>query len=939
MRSLSLKLKIPLLVVVTFWLCIWILAYTVSRALRADMQDVLSNQQYSLVGHLAGQINEQVENRLALLVGTAASISRQPQLLGDAEALEDFLADHQSMKILFSGGSLVIGRDGVGIADYPPIGRRGVDYSDREYFREPLSGSPVVSHLVIGKKLRTPIFAIGVPIRNSGGEAVAALAGITNLAVPNFLGRIIGEKVGRTGSYMIVSPTDRKIVMASDQSRIFQSVAAADDPMLQRYIAGMEGSGIGVNAQGIEQLSSAKRMAATGWILVAILPTDEAFAPIVNLQQRVYKLTALLSILFALVVGWIVRRQLAPLGRAARQIANMGDLPSPQDPLQVGEANEIGELLSNFNKLQARISASRAEADRERSKFAAIFNLTPDPMAISRLGDGQLLAVSRSFAEYFGYAPEQLVGRSISAHDLDLWAATEGPTVLQERLESNGSVIGMEAEVKRGDGHCATVLLSGKLIELDGERCCIFELHDITENKRQADRLEEIAHNDALTHLPNRLLLEDRMELAIAQSQRAGTLMAVCYLDLDAFKPVNDTFGHAAGDRLLIEIAERLKATVRGGDTVARLGGDEFVVLLTGLTGEEECMGVLDRMVLAVAQPFRVNSHQVRVSASIGVTIFPNDKSDPDALLRHADHAMYAAKQAGKDRYHLFDTRLEQSVEARHVMMKRIQTALAANELRLYYQPKIDCRRGVVVGLEALIRWQNPMLGLLSPAEFLPLIEADQLALAVGGWVVREALRQMALWNRQGSALHVSINAFIRHLLEPDFVRQIAAGLDDNPEVSPQQFGIEIVETTPLKDLDAIQHIVADCQAMGICFSLDDFGTAYSSLDYLRHLPAHELKIDQSFVRNMLDSAEDMAIVEAVIGLGRAFHRSVVAEGVETAAHVQQLLTMGCDVMQGYFFARPMPADEVVAWVRRFRPDPAWRAPGPSDIATRAASD
>jgi diguanylate cyclase (GGDEF)-like protein/PAS domain S-box-containing protein len=936
MQAPSLTLKIPLLVVVAFWLCIWALAYAISTALRTDLQEVLSDQQSSLLSHLAAQINEQLENRANLLTVLAEGIARQPALLRDPDALQVFLKEHPATYVPFSGGSVVFDRSGRAIADYPPNGRRGLDYSDRDFFRAPIAGEPIISRLVVGKTLKTPLFAIGVPVVDASGKTVAVLAGVTNLSVPNFLGKLIGKNVGRTGGYLIVSPSDRQIVMATRQHRIFETVDLEREPMLQRFIGGYQGTDIGRNAEGIEELSTATVLPATGWILIASLPTSEAFAAIEHLEQRIYRVTALLSIAFALVVGWIVRRQLAPLRRAARQIAAMGSTASPRDTLPVGGADEIGQLFASFNRLQQRIAASSAEADRERAKFAAIFDLTPDPTAIARIADGQLLAVSRSFADYFGCPASELVGRSAYEDELNhLWSAADGMAVLRQRLEANGSVIGMEAEVHRRGGQTSTVLLSGKLIEIDSEDCCIIELHDITEKKRENDRLEEIAHIDALTSLPNRRLLEDRMQLALAQSQRARTLMAVCYIDLDAFKPVNDTYGHECGDRLLVEVAERLKKTVRGGDTVARLGGDEFVVLLTGLAGEEECLGVLDRMIEVVAAPYRVHDeHQIHVSASIGVTIYPNDNADPETLLRHADHAMYAAKQAGKDRYHLFDARLEQSVEARHTMMKRIQTALAANELRLYYHPKVDCRRGVVVGFEALIRWENPLLGLLQPAEFVPLIEADELALAVGGWVIREALRQLSAWNKEGYRLNLSINAFLHHLLHPDFFAQLSASLAEHADVSPAQFTIEIVENTPLKDMDAIHQVVEDCRRLGISFSLDDFGTAYSSLDYLRHLPAQEIKIDQSFVRNMLENAEDRAIVEAVIGLGKAFHRSIVAEGVETSAHVRSLMDLGCDLMQGYVFARPMPADNVLPWLRAFHPEPAANPSAQAGAAT-----
>ncbi len=563
-----------------------------------------------------------------------------------------------------------------------------------------------------------------------------------------------------------------------------------------------------------------------------------------------------------------------------------------------------------------------------RGHLAAVFSMTPDPMLLLRLGDGVLLEASGSFGDCCGYPLGELLGRSILADEPALWAVPAQREAWRERLAGGGEVHGFEAELRRGDGSVVTMVLSGKPLTLDGERCAIVSCHDITEKKAYEAQLERIAHHDPLTGLPNRLLLRDRLRQAIAQNDRAGTRVAVCYLDLDGFKAVNDGHGHAAGDRLLVEVAKRLKGTVRGGDTIARLGGDEFVLLLSGLASDEACRLALDRLLGAISAPYPIGEEgEVEVSASIGVTIYPGDHTDPDTLVRHADHAMYAAKQAGKNRYQLFDAQLERRIEARHATLRRIAAALSAGQFRLHYQPKVDCRRGRVVGAEALLRWQHPTLGLLAPGEFLPLFEDDPLAVAVGDWVVREALRQLAAWRREGLEVRMSVNAFARQLREPGFVTRLAALLAEHPAVAPGQLQVEIVETAALADLDPVRRVIEDCRALGVEFSLDDFGTGYSSLVYLRHLPARELKIDQSFVRNMLAEPQDLAIVEAVIGLARVFRHTLVAEGAETPAHVARLLALGCDVMQGYALAPALAPEAFARWVRGFRPDPAWLAP------------
>jgi diguanylate cyclase (GGDEF)-like protein/PAS domain S-box-containing protein len=590
---------------------------------------------------------------------------------------------------------------------------------------------------------------------------------------------------------------------------------------------------------------------------------------------------------------------------------------------------DIAYLTHAANIASIAISRHRDEETLRKSeaKFAALFRLTPEPMALTRLSDGVILDVSGSYAQFLGYQPHEIIGRSTRPDDLGIWLEAEHRREWVKRISSEGEVIGFETPLRCKDGTIGVAQISGKVIDIGGEQCVIVNFHDITEQKQHAEHMERIAQHDALTGLPNRLLLGDRLRQAIARSQREGNRVAICYLDLDGFKEVNDQIGHQAGDQVLIEVAARLKATVRGGDTVARLGGDEFVVLLADLAGDEECRQALERMLLACSAPyFMAEADQFGISASIGVTVFPSDHVDPDTLIRHADHAMYVAKQAGKNRYQMFDTRLEQRIEARHATLRQLAGAMQAGQFCLHFQPKVDCRRGVVVGAEALIRWRHPTMGILSPAEFVPLIEDNDLAHDVGDWVIREALGQIARWQQDGLDIVVSVNAFIRQLLHPDFVGKLTAELAQFPSVRPNQLRIEIVETAALKELESLRQVMEECRSLDVAFSLDDFGTGYSTLAHLRHLPASEIKIDQSFVGQMLVRQEDFAIVEAVIGLGRAFGRNVVAEGAETPAHIAGLLVLGCDVIQGYALARPMSADDFLCWVREFRPDPAWLA-------------
>ena len=448
---------------------------------------------------------------------------------------------------------------------------------------------------------------------------------------------------------------------------------------------------------------------------------------------------------------------------------------------------------------------------------------------------------------------------------------------------------------------------------------------DVTALKEQHRRLEHMAHYDALTQLPNRTLLADRLQLGLAQADRLRNLLAICFLDLDEFKPVNDRLGHEAGDKLLVEVAQRLKHWVRAGDTVARLGGDEFVLLLVGLDSVQEVDRTLERIISALAEPYLLKDERITISASVGVTIYPLDEADPDLLLRHADQAMYAAKQAGRNRYHLFDLEHDRRVCAHRERLADIRQAYVDHQFALYYQPKVNLRSNRVVGAEALIRWIHPEHGIIMPDAFLPITEGNEMGITLGDWVIDTALEQIDIWRQQGLILPVSVNVTGNQLQAADFVAKLTAALARHRSLPRFSLQIELLETATLDDFDHVHHLIEQCMALGVSFALDDFGTGYSSLTYFKRLPVRTLKIDRSFVCDMLTESEDRAIVEGVISFTRAFHREVVAEGVETAAHGALLLQMGCEIAQGYGIARPMPASEVANWVAAFRPDPTWQ--------------
>ncbi|MDT0136887.1 EAL domain-containing protein [Acidovorax sp. PRC11] len=459
---------------------------------------------------------------------------------------------------------------------------------------------------------------------------------------------------------------------------------------------------------------------------------------------------------------------------------------------------------------------------------------------------------------------------------------------------------------------------------------------DVTSQRAQEDLLHRLAHFDTLTGLPNRVHLAGRLEQAMAAAQQDGRLLGVAYLDLDGFKPVNDRLGHSAGDRLLVIVAGRLVRALRPMDCVARLGGDEFVILLPGLRNRADAEELLQRLMDNLSAPFTLGTEHAVVTASVGYTLYPEDGADADTLLRHADHAMYGAKQAGRNRVQAFDAAQERARQACADQARQLRGALAYGQFELYLQPKVDMRSGAVVGAEALARWRHPDRGLLAPAAFLPLIEQAELETAFGEWAVDSALGLIEMLRSRGVELPVSVNISARHLQQQDFAQWVAGRIALRPGMPAQLLDLEITESAALYDMDHVVPQLLQLRRLGATVSLDDFGTGYSSLSYLRRLPMDTLKLDRSFVSGMMTDPGDFAIVKGVIGLADSFGYSIVAEGVETEAQGAALLDLGCTLAQGYRISRPMAAEEFPGWASAWRAPDGWRRPirsGPSPAA------
>ena len=595
----------------------------------------------------------------------------------------------------------------------------------------------------------------------------------------------------------------------------------------------------------------------------------------------------------------------------------------------------LGETLSRTVKSASgqflgfvTVSKDISERKKVEEKLvlaASVFINVREAIMISDK-NASIIDVNDSFTEILGYSREEVIGEDPKFFRSDKHSA-EFYAERRQIILATGHWDG-EQWIRRKDGEDIAIRHNVDAVyDQNGDvKNYVTTFSDITTMKEDQEQLKRSAHYDPLTRLPNRILLVDRLNHAMMQRGKNQSSLAVVFMDLDGFKAVNDTFGHSAGDDLLAILARHMKGALREGDILARFGGDEFVAILTGVSKVEDCEPVLKRLLKATATPVTLGDAVMRVSASIGITLYPQDDADAEQLIRHADQAMYIAKQGGKGRYHFFDTAQDKASTVQRESFGDIRSALKRNEFLLYYQPKVNMESGNVIGVEALIRWHHSSRGLVPPLDFLPAIEGHAISLEIGEWVIEAALAQISQWQGVGIQLPVSVNISAYQIQQDNFVARLGVFLAAHPEVNPCFLELEILETSALSDIGKVADTMRACLDLGVRFALDDFGTGYSSLTYLRRLPASLIKIDQSFVRDMLVDTEDFAIVEGIIALTKSFKLDVIAEGVETIEHGAVLLELGCELAQGYGIARPMPASDVPAWISDWKPDASWQA-------------
>ena len=591
-------------------------------------------------------------------------------------------------------------------------------------------------------------------------------------------------------------------------------------------------------------------------------------------------------------------------------------------PMQLNNQHYI---LTTFRDINERQKA-QAELQASQEKFSLAFHSSPDAITITERDSGKYIEVNEGFSRLTGYRSDEVIGRS--AKDLNVWADLSERERMVQQLLRDGHVYHLEMHGKHRDGTIKLVEVSVEPIELNNTPCLLLTARDISELKNAQAQVQHLAYHDSLTNLPNRALLLDRLTQQISLLKRHELRGALLFIDLDHFKHINDSLGHPVGDAVLKLVTARLEASVRLEDTVARLGGDEFVVLISGLEGKRSAVvsqvrAVAEKLRHILAEPMKLDGHQLQVTPSIGIALIPDHGDTPSDLLKRADIALYRAKDSGRNTIQLFRNTMQKAASERLRMENDLRLALARGEFELYFQPQVDARNNQIIGAEALLRWMHPTLGAQSPALFIHILEESGLILEVGGWVLAEACHASAQLLRQGlvdaTQFSLCVNISPRQFRQHDFVERVESSLASS-QLPASMLKLEITEGIVIQNIDDTIAKMNRLKRLGVSFAMDDFGTGYSSLTYLKRLPVDVLKIDQSFVRDATQDANDAEIIRAIVAMARSLGLGIIAEGVEQLDQLAFLQQQDCHHYQGYLFSKPVPLQQFHQLLQDNRP-------------------
>jgi diguanylate cyclase (GGDEF)-like protein/PAS domain S-box-containing protein len=914
-KKLSMRAKMALAVSFVFALFFLSASIFALKYFEQRRKTALMDHTFAVVSITANSIDSQLRRVHQTIIKVAAIVPASA--ITNAATAQAFLDQQAALHSLFDNGLFLISLDGKLIAESPfKPGRRGRDISSREFYQQTIA----TRHPYISKPYRSthnpnqPALIMTAPIFNHDGKMIGLIEGSLDLlGADNILTDLAKTRFGLSG-YLYLADGRDAMISHPDKSRIMkQSMIQGQNALFDRAIDGFEGSGETVTLYGVPMLTSIKRIPSTGWILGGNYPTEEAYAPI-NQAKRYFVLVIGFGIVLMLAMAWLLMRWLtAPLLKMTAQVNEISMKLGTRRRVDVNTHDEIGTLAQTFNSYLDVLDNQR----EEHNHLVAILETTTD--LVSTVDpQGNITYLNRGGRILLGLGDQPLSG---------LLATNVHPPWANELIRTQGSPTAQ----REGTWHGETAVIGPDGQEISVSQVIISHLdangkldymstvmRNITERKLAEEQIRNLAYFDSLTNLPNRRLLMDRLGQALIASNRTQEFGALIIMDLDNFKVINDTKGHDAGDRLLIDVAQRLLSNARQEDTVSRLGGDEYMVIMEHLgTDESQAVNkarlIAEKLHHALNQPYALVSdgQAYHGSASIGLTLFRGQTLSAEILLKQADVALYQAKGAGRNAIRFFNPKMQAAIDARSSMESAMRNGLQQGEFQLFYQPQID-QDGYLVGAEALSRWFPANQPLIMPNQFIPLAEDTGLILPLGLWVMQTACAQLEAWE-QDPAMHnlqIAINVSARQFHQPNFLEQIRETLDDS-YANPALLKLELTESVVLENIDDIIRKMKKIKELGVAFSLDDFGTGFSSLSYLKLLPLDQVKIDRSFIRGVTSDSSDAAIVRAIITMCQSLGMQVIAEGVETQEQLYFLKESGCTRFQGYLFGKPMPVGEL----------------------------
>jgi diguanylate cyclase (GGDEF)-like protein/PAS domain S-box-containing protein len=879
------------------------------RSFRVQLRNVLIEGQNNLVERIADNLDQKLLKLQRVLTLSAGDITEED--IASSDAAQRYLDRNTGLYASIDRSTFLFSADGKELLAERPFrpNRRGISAAHRSYIKDTISTrrSVISDPFLTNVGDEDMVLVVTAPVFAKDGRMIAILTGSLGLTHPGMLGNIARTTIGKTG-YLFIVTADGKLIMNPDRTRLSEpAFAPKANALFDRALAGFEGTDETRDHDGREALVSYKRVPSSNWIVAAVYPKDEAFVAVHDLVLRFVQFLLLACVIVVAAVWLLTRYLMRPLVLLTNHFGSYTATEARIAPLTIDKGSgEVRALRGAFNRLADRLNEREDALIETMQKYQLITDNSTD-LITNHSPDGTITFASPVSAGILGMPPSALIGHSlcefVHPEDFDvvraaiaeIFLADALPTIIYRARHADQRYVWLETTLR---------LMKGATGEETQTILCISR--DISDRKRMEDRLHDLARTDHLTTLPNRVVLDERFAKGLARAQREDSLLAMLMIDIDRFKNINDTLGHSMGDALLKLVGTVLKSCIREGDTIARWGGDEFVLLLPGLEDSGVAIAVAQRCLASLKKPFVVGGQELRITASIGISLASDSGVGAEVRLQNADTAMYKAKARGGDCMVMYCPEMSAGSRNRLSMENALFHAIERQELLLHYQPLISAKTGRLTGVEALLRWQSPEYGLVSPAEFIPIAEESGLIGAIGEWVLRTACMQMNDWYSRGlPRIAVSVNLSSRQFRQESLASMIKKVLSDTA-FDPKNLELELTESLLMDDIPSSKAILSELKALGVTIALDDFGTGYSSLSYLKGFQLDTLKIDRAFIAELMTSDANASIVRATIGLAKGLSLRTVAEGVETREQATFLVNHGCDVLQGFLFARPM---------------------------------